>query len=94
MTIAIATEYTENYPSNFQLRNMFIELTETGSLGRDRPIYVNVMKIQSLFGDSVGNTVIALRRETIKVTEDYETVKSLISISEKNQSNTKRSNSR
>lgn len=70
---------------------MFIELTETGSLGRDRPIYVNVTKIQSFFGDSVDNTNITLRRETIKVTENYETVKSLISISEKNQSNTKRS---
>ena len=73
---------------------MFRELTETGSLGRDRPIYVNVMKIQSLFGDSVGNTVITLRRETIKVTEDYETVKSLIVINEKNQPNTKGRNSR
>jgi hypothetical protein len=61
---------------------MFIELTEIGSLGQDRPIYVNVTKIQSLFGDPSGNTLVTLRRETIKVTEDYETVKSLIALNE------------
>ena len=75
---------------------MFIELTECGSLGQDRLIYINTAKVQSLFGDSMGNTVITFRRETIKVSEDYETVKALIAIkfSEKSQSNTKRVNPR
>ena len=75
---------------------MFIELTECGSLGEDRPTCLNISKIQSFFGDSVGNTVITFKRETIKVLESYETVKSLIAIklNEKNQSNTKRVNSR
>ena len=82
MTTTTAIECIESCQNNFQSHNMFIELTETGSLGQDRPIYVNITKIQSFFGDSVGNTLITLRRETIKVTEDYEIVKSLIALNE------------
>ena len=82
MMTATAIESIESTQNSFQLRNMFIELTEIGNLGQDRPIYVNITKIQSFFGDPVGNTLITLRRETMKVTEDYETVKSLIALNE------------
>ena len=72
---------------------MFIELTEIveGNLYSNkepaRMISINPIKIQSFFSD--GNaTLLQLRRETVKVQEDYETVKTLIALNE-NRSKTK-----
>ena len=78
---------------------MFIELTEIlennlySNKEPARMISINPIKIQSFFPD--GNaTILQLRRENVRVQEDYETVKALIAISEKSQSNTKRRDSR
>jgi len=78
---------------------MFIELTEIleGNLYSNkepvRLISINPIKIQAFFTEEK-STVLQLRRESVKVQEDYETVKALIAISEKSQSNTKRRDSR
>ena len=62
---------------------MFIELTEIitdglqsfqNSKSKTRKILVNTTKIQSVYSDSVGKTIIHLRRDNIKVEEDYEQV--------------------
>ena len=62
---------------------MFIELTEIvtdglqsfqNSKSKTRKILVNTTKIQSVYSDSVGKTIIQLRRDNIKVEEDYEQV--------------------
>ena len=62
---------------------MFIELTEIitdglqsfqNSKSKTRKILVNTIKIQSVYSDSVGKTIIQLRRDNIKVEEDYEQV--------------------
>ena len=63
---------------------MFIELTEIvtdrvasyASKPKQRAISINPEKIQSFFTESnSSNTIIQLRRESVKVVEDYETVK-------------------
>ena len=62
---------------------MFIQLTEIitdglqsfqNSKNKTRKILVNTTKIQSVYPDSVGKTIIQLRRDNIKVEEDYEQV--------------------
>ena len=62
---------------------MFIELTEIitdglqsfqNSKSKTRKILVNTTKIQSVYSDSVGKTIVQLRRDNIKVEEDYEQV--------------------
>ena len=62
---------------------MFIELTEIitdglqsfqNSKSKTRKILINTSKIQSVYLDSVGKTIIQLRRDNIKVEEDYEQV--------------------
>ena len=62
---------------------MFIELTEIitdglqsfqNSKSKTRKILVNTTKIQSVYSDSLGKTIIQLRRDNIKVEEDYEQV--------------------
>lgn len=62
---------------------MFIELTEIitdglqsfqNSKSKTRKILINTSKIQSIYPDSVGKTIIQLRRDNIKVEESYEQV--------------------
>ena len=62
---------------------MFIELTEIITDGLQsyqnnknklRKILVNVTKIQSVYADTLGKTIIQLRRENIKTEESYEQV--------------------
>ena len=62
---------------------MFIQLTEIitdglqsfqNSKSKTRKILVNTTKIQSVYSDSVGKTIIQLRRDNIKGEEDYEQV--------------------
>ena len=62
---------------------MFIELTEIitdvlqsfqNSKSKTRKILVNTTKIQSVYPDSAGKTIIQLRRDNIKVEESYEQV--------------------
>ena len=62
---------------------MFIELTEIitdglqsyqNSKNKLRKILVNVTKIQSVYPDISGKTIIQLRRENIKTEESYEQV--------------------
>ena len=62
---------------------MFIELTEIitdglqsfqNSKSKTRKILVNTTKIQSVYSDSVGKTIIQLRRDNIKVEESYDQV--------------------
>jgi hypothetical protein len=95
MRTATVIEYGETNQAN----NMFIELTENmqnnlySNEGPRRIISVNTEKIQAFFPEK-DNTVVQLRQESIKVEEDYETVKSLIAISEKVQTNTKGRNPR
>lgn len=66
---------------------MFIELTEIvkeglstyASAPKQRPISINVNKIQALHTEaSTGNCIIEMRRESIKVKETYEEVKKKI----------------
>ena len=72
---------------------MFIELTEVlqdnlySNKGPTRLISINPIKIQAFFSDGKA-TLLQLRRETVKVQEDYETVKTLIALNE-NRSKTK-----
>ena len=63
---------------------MFVELTEivmrdqiTSHLSKqkERTISINPAKIQSFYEDSIGTTVLELRRESIKVRQSYEEVK-------------------
>ena len=78
---------------------MFIELTEIlqdnlySNKEPERLTSINPAKIQAFFPDGSA-TVVQFRRENVKVQEDYETVKALIALSEKSQSNTKRRDSR
>jgi hypothetical protein len=66
---------------------MFIELTEIlqdnlySNKEPTRLISINPVKIQSFFPEGE-NTLLQLRRETVKVREDYKTVKSLIALNE------------
>ena len=66
---------------------MFIELTEIleGNLysnkAATRLISINPIKIQAFFSDG-DVTILQLRRESVKVQEDYETVKSFIALNE------------
>ena len=66
---------------------MFIELTEIleGNLYTNkepvRLISINPVKIQAFFSKGTA-TLVQLRRESVKVQEDYETVKSLIALNE------------
>ena len=62
---------------------MFIELTEIitdglqsfqNSKSKTRKILINTNKIQSVYPDSAGKTIIQLRRDNIKVEESYEQV--------------------
>ena len=66
---------------------MFIELTEIvtdraasyASKPKHRAISINPEKIQCFFTESnSSNTIVQLRRESVKVIEDYETVKNLV----------------
>ena len=66
---------------------MFIELTEIvtdglqsfqNSKSKTRKILINTSKIQSVYPDSAGKTIIQLRRDNIKVEENYEQVVALI----------------
>ncbi len=67
---------------------MFIELTEIvtnnrmasyASKAKQRAVSINPEKIQCFFTEAnASNTIIQLRRDSIKVIEDYETVKNLI----------------
>ena len=83
MRIAIAIEYGEINQAN----KMFIELTENmqnnlySNEGPRRTISVNTEKVQAFFPEK-NNTILQLRQESIKVEEDYETVKSLIALDE------------
>ena len=105
---AIAIEYgetnlTEKQAKEKQANKMFIELTESiqqslySNEAPNRIISVNVNKIESFFSEK-NDTVIQLRRESIRVVEGYEAIKSLIALSkstsEKAQSNPKGRNSR
>ena len=66
---------------------MFIELTEIleGNLYTNkepvRLISINPVKIQAFFSEGTA-TLVQLRRDSVKVQEDYETVKSLIALNE------------
>ena len=66
---------------------MFIELTEIlqenlySNKEPVRLISINPVKVQAFFPEG-STTVIQLRRDSVKVQEDYETVKALISINE------------
>jgi hypothetical protein len=66
---------------------MFIELTEIlqdnlySNKEPVRLISINPVKVQAFFPDG-STTVIQLRRDSVKVQEDYETVKSLIVLNE------------
>ena len=62
---------------------MFIELIEIitdglqsfqNSKSKTRKILINTTKIQSVYSDSVGKTIVQLRRDNIKVEESYEQV--------------------
>ena len=72
---------------------MFIELTEIleenlySNKEPSRLISINPIKIQAFFTEEK-STVLQLRRESVKVQEDYETVKTLIALNE-NRSKTK-----
>ena len=66
---------------------MFVELTEIVmrdkissqlSKPKERTISINPSKVQSFYEDAVGNTVLELRRESIKVRQSYEDVKNAI----------------
>ena len=66
---------------------MFVELTEIImrdkisshlSKPKERTISINPSKVQSFYEDAVGNTVLELRRESIKVRQSYEDVKNAI----------------
>jgi len=68
-------------------KNMFIELTEIVirdrlsthiSKPKERAVSVNPSKIQCFWADSIGNTVLQMRRDQIKVKETYEEVKDAI----------------
>ena len=66
---------------------MFIELTEIlqenlySNKEPVRLISINPVKVQAFFPEG-STTVIQHRRDSVKVQEDYETVKALISINE------------
>ena len=66
---------------------MFVELTEIlqdnlySNKGPERLISINPVKIQAFFPDESA-TVIQLRRDSVRVREDYETVKTLIVLNE------------
>ena len=66
---------------------MFIELTEIlqenlySNKEPVRLISINPVKVQAFFPDG-STTVIQLRRDSVKVQEDYETVKALIVLNE------------
>lgn len=66
---------------------MFVELTEMVmrdkisshlSKPKERTISINPSKVQSFYEDAAGNTVLELRRESIKVRQSYEDVKNAI----------------
>ena len=66
---------------------MFVELTEIlednlySNKEPKRLISINPVKIQAFFSDG-DVTVLQLRRENVRVQEDYETVKTLIVLNE------------
>ena len=66
---------------------MFIELTEIlednlySNKEPRRFISINPVKIQAFFSDG-DTTVLQLRQESVKVEENYETVKTLIALNE------------
>ena len=68
---------------------MFIELIEIitdglqsfqNSKSQTRKILINTTKIQSVYSDSVGKTIVQLRRDNIKVEESYEQVVAQIKV--------------
>ena len=74
---------------------MFIELTEIVvrdkisshlSKPKERTISINPAKIQSFYKDETGRTILELRRESIKVKQNYEEVKNAIQSSTKSNS--------
>ena len=71
---------------------MFVELTEIVvrdkisshlSKPKERTISINPAKIQSFYKDETGRTILELRRESIKVKQNYEEVKNAIKASTK-----------
>ena len=71
---------------------MFVELTEIVvrdkisshlSKPKERAISINSAKIQSIYKDETGRTVLELRRESIKIKQSYEEVKNAIEASTK-----------
>ena len=71
---------------------MFVELTEIVvrdkisshlSKPKERALSVNPSKIQSFYEDEAGRTVLELRRDTIKVKQNYKEVKNAIEASTK-----------
>ena len=71
---------------------MFVELTEIVvrdkisshlSKPKERTISINPAKIQSFYKDETGRTILELRRESIKVKQNYEEVKNAIQASTK-----------
>jgi len=74
---------------------MFVELTEVVvrdkisshlSKPKERALSVNPSKIQSFYEDEAGRTVLELRRDTIKVKQNYEEVKYAIQATAKSNS--------
>ena len=74
---------------------MFVELTEIVvrdkisshlSKPKERTISINPAKIQSFYKDETGRTILELRRESIKVKQNYEEVKNAIQASTKSNS--------
>ena len=74
---------------------MFVELTEIVvrdkisshlSKPKERMISINPNKIQSFYEDEAGRTVLELRRESIKIKQNYEEVKYAIQTSNKSNS--------
>ena len=74
---------------------MFVELTEIVvrdkisshlSKPKERTISINPAKIQSFYKDETGRTVLELRRDTIKIKQNYEEVKYAIQATTKSNS--------
>lgn len=67
---------------------MFIELTEIvkdkmqsyNTPCKTRKILINIDKIQAVHGGASDSTTLELRRESITVKEDYETVKKAMGV--------------
>ena len=74
---------------------MFVELTEIVvrdkisshlSKPKERTISINPAKIQSFYEDEAGRTILELRRESIKIKQNYEEVQYAIQTTTKSNS--------